>query len=79
MLAKHGRNIEIMTPSASSSAYSASASDLGFRSITFEGMHQFHSKFTEGYSIIKYRSSLILEVIRTMLAELWSFFFLDFG
>ena len=31
---------------------------LGFPSITSEGMHQFHSKFTEGYAIVKYRSSL---------------------
>ena len=71
--AKHGRRIGIMTPSASS-AYSASPSDFGFRSVTFEGMHQFHSKFIEGYSIIKYGSSLNLEVIRTILAEFWPFF-----
>ena len=31
---------------------------FGFRSLTLEGMHHFHSNFTEGSSIIKYRSSL---------------------
>ena len=31
---------------------------FGFRSITFEGIHQFHSNFTEVSTIIKYRSSL---------------------
>ena len=31
---------------------------LGFQSITLEGMHQFHSNFTEGSSIIKYKSSM---------------------
>ena len=31
---------------------------FGFRSITFEGIHQFHSNFTEMSNIIKYRSSL---------------------
>ena len=29
---------------------------LGFQSITLEGMHQFHSNFTEGSSTIKYKS-----------------------
>ena len=37
---------------------------FGFHTITFEGMHQFNSKFAEGYkSIIKYRSSTEREVI----------------
>ena len=34
---------------------------------------QFHSRFTEGYRIIKYRSRTNLEVIRKLLTELWSF------
>ena len=47
--AKHGRYIGIMTPSASSSASLSERQLLvGFRSITFIGMHQFHSKFTKG-------------------------------
>ena len=29
--------------------------DIGFRSITFAGMHWFHWKFAEGYIIVKYR------------------------
>ena len=37
---KQGRHIGIMTTSSASSAF-------GFRSITFEGMHKFHSKFTD--------------------------------
>ena len=41
-------------------------------------MHQFHSKFRKGYSIIKYRSSSKREVIRKILIELWPFFYLDF-
>ena len=43
--AKHGQHIGIMSPSASSSS---ALSHFGLRSITFEGMHQFHSKFKEG-------------------------------
>ena len=31
---------------------------FGFHSITLEGMHRFHSNFTEGSSIIKYRASM---------------------
>ena len=52
--AKHGRHIGSMSLSASSSPASHT---VGFRSITFEGVHQFHTNFTEGSSIIKYRSS----------------------
>ena len=33
--------------------------DIGFPSITFEGMHWFYWKFAEGYIIVKYRSSSI--------------------
>ena len=43
--AKHGQHIGMMSPSASSSS---ALSHFGLRSITFEGMHQFHSKFNEG-------------------------------
>ena len=43
---------------------------LGFRSIIFEGMHQFHSNFTVGWSIIKYRPSLKVEVIHKILTFL---------
>ena len=39
-----------------------------FRSITFEGMHWFHSNFAEHYLTIKYKSSLILIIIRQILA-----------
>ena len=50
--AKHG----IMSLSSSSAAAASSSSSsstfalslFGFRSITFEGMHHFHSNFTEG-------------------------------
>ena len=42
-LAKNGRNIGVLTPLASSYV----ASHFGFRSITDEGMHKFHAKFTE--------------------------------
>ena len=44
--------------SASASSASSGRHTFGFQSITFEGIHQFHSKFTEGLSIIKYRSGL---------------------
>ena len=37
---------------------------FGFRSITLEGMHQFHLNFTEGSNIIKFRSSSKRGVIR---------------
>ena len=49
-----------------------------FHSITLEGMYGFHSNFVELYITIKYRSSLILVIIRQILAELWSFFDLGF-
>ena len=39
-----------------------------FRSITFEGMYGFHSNFAELYITIKYRSGLILVIIRQILA-----------
>ena len=45
-----------------------------FWSITFEGMYQFLSKFTEGLSIVKYRLSSYLEIIDKALTELWPFF-----
>ena len=35
-----------------------------FRSITFEGMHWFHSNFAELYITVIYRSSSILAIIR---------------
>ena len=44
----------------------------------FAGMHWFYWKFAEGYIIVKYRSSLILVIIRKTLAKLWPFFDLDF-
>ena len=50
--------------------------DIGFRSITFAGMHWFYWKFAGGYIIVKYRSSSILVIIRKMLAELWPTYFL---
>ena len=40
--AKHGPHIGIII------AASSRRHTFGFRSITFEGMHQFHSKFTKG-------------------------------
>ena len=49
-----------------------------FRSITFEGMHSFHSNFAELYITVKYRSSSILVIIIQNLAELWPFFDLVF-
>ena len=54
--------------------------DIGFRSITFAGMHLhwFYWKFAEGYIIVTYRSSLILVIICKILAELWPFFNLVF-
>ena len=52
--------------------------DIGFGSITFAGMHWFYWKFTEGYIIVKYRSSSILVIIRKILAKLWPFFDLVF-
>ena len=52
--------------------------DIGFWSITFAGMHWFYWKFAEGYIIVMYRSSLILVIIRKVLAELWPFFDLLF-
>ena len=55
--AKHGRHIGIM-----SSSYALSHLWLPFDN--FEGMHQFHSNFTEGSSIW---------VIRKILTELWPF------
>ena len=67
--AKHGRNIGIMTPSAASS--SSALSLCWFPIDYFEGMHQFHSNFSEGSSIIKYRSSSKKGVIRKILTELW--------
>ena len=52
--------------------------DIGFRSITFAGMHWFYWKFAEGYIIVKYRSILIFVIIRKILAEIWPFFDLFF-
>ena len=71
--AKHGQHIGIMTPSASSAAAASRSQTFGIRSITFQGLHQFHSKFTKGSSIIKYRSTSKREVIRNILTELWIF------
>ena len=47
--------------------------NCGFRSITFEGMHQFHLNFTYGYIIMKYRSGSNLGVICKLLIELFLF------
>ena len=55
------------------------ACTFGFRSITLDGMHQFHFNFTEGSSINKYRSSLKKGVSLKILTEFWSFFDIDFG
>ena len=49
-----------------------------FHLITFEGMYWFHSNFAELYITIKCRSSLIVVIIRQILAELWPFFDLGF-
>ena len=38
--------------------------DIGFRSITFAGMHWFYWKFAEGCIIVKYRSSSILVILQ---------------
>ena len=38
-----------------------------FSSVTFEGMHWFHSNFSELYINVKYRSSSILVIIRRSL------------
>ena len=51
---------------------------FGFGSVTFEGMYRFHSNFAELYITMKYRSGLILVIIRQILAELWPFFDLVF-
>ena len=48
-----------------------------FCSITFEGLHWFHSNFAELHITVKYKSSLILVIICQILAELWPFFDLD--
>ena len=52
---------------------------FGFGSIIFEWMHRFHSMFTEGKSIVKYRSGLNLEIICKTLTELWPFLHLSFA
>ena len=49
-----------------------------FRSITFEGMHWFHSKSAEVYSNAKYRSSSILVIIRQIWPGSWPFFDFEF-
>ena len=49
-----------------------------FWSITFDGMHRFHSNFAELYFTVKYRSSAVLVIICQILAELWPFFDLVF-
>ena len=51
---------------------------FGFRSITIEWMHQFHSNITERSNIIKCRSRSIKGVIRKILTELWPFILLRF-
>ena len=66
--AKNGGHIGIMSPSASLCCHT-----FGFRSITFEGMHQFHSNFREMSSIIQYSTILKVKVIRKILIELWPF------
>ena len=59
----------------------AKLSICGFQLITFEGsiMQQFLSNYTEGLSIIKYRSRSNLKVIHKLLTELWPFFDFGFG
>ena len=56
---------------------------LGFQSITLEMMHQFHSNFIEGSSIIKYKYERGGGggggVIPKNLNELWPFFNIYFG
>ena len=51
----HGRHIWIMSPLVSSRFW--------FQINSFDGMHQFPSKFTEWLWVVKYRSSLNLEII----------------
>ena len=53
---KHGRHIGIM--SASAEWRRPRCHTFCFQSIASEWMHQFHSNFTEGSSVIEYRSSL---------------------
>ena len=53
--AKHGGQILIMFCRC---RHRPHCHTLGFQSITLEGTHQFHSNFTEGSSIIKYKSSI---------------------
>ena len=49
---------------------------FGFRSVTLEEMHQFRLNFTEGSTIIKYRSNSKEEgVTREFLSELWPLLF----
>ena len=50
--------------------------DIGFRLITFAGMH--YGKFAEGYIIVKYWSGEILVIIRKVVAKLWPIFDLVF-
>ena len=55
---------------------------FGFQSITLEGIHRFHSNFTEGSSIIKYRASMkggnpqclnaLWPFLNYILAKLWN-------
>ena len=53
--------------------------DIGFRSITFAGMHWFYWKFAEGYIIVKYRSGLILVISHKILVKLvMALFWLSF-
>ena len=52
--------------------------DIGFRSITFAGMHWFYWKFAERYIIVKYRLGLLLVIIRIILVNLRPFFDLVF-
>ena len=52
---------------------------MGFDQKTFEGMQLFHSIFTEGKSIIEYRSSSNLEINHNLFTELWPCFDLGLG
>ena len=52
--------------------------DIGFQLITFAGDVLILLKVSEGYIIVKYRSSTILVIIFKTLAELWPFFDLVF-
>ena len=75
---EHGRHIGIMLSICVIWRCRCRRHTFRFRSITFEGMHWFHSNSAELYITVKYRSSSILVIIHQILAELWPFFDLVF-